>query len=54
MQGGEKKVAEDVVEVGRSLGVSVTANQANMFRVLSKATKGKQSTPVGSEGGGLM
>jgi hypothetical protein len=51
MQGDEKKVVEDVVEVGRSLGVSVTPDQANMFRVLSNATKGKQPTPVGSEGG---
>jgi hypothetical protein len=51
MQGDEKKVVEDVVEVGRSLGVSVTPDQANMFRVLSNATKGKQPTPVGSKGG---
>jgi hypothetical protein len=48
MQGDERKAAEDIVEVGKSLGVIVTVDQANRFNVLSKAGKGKQPTPVGS------
>jgi hypothetical protein len=46
LQGDETKAADDVAEVGKSLGVSVTADQVNMFSVLSKAGKGKQLIPV--------
>jgi hypothetical protein len=53
MQGDESRVAADVAEVGKSLGVFVKVEQANMFSVLSKAGKGKQSTQVGSKGGSV-
>jgi seryl-tRNA(Sec) selenium transferase len=48
MQGDEMKAAEDLAEVGKSLGVVVMVDQANRFNVLSRAGKGKQPTPVGS------
>jgi hypothetical protein len=51
LQGDDTKAAADVAEVGKSLGVFVKADQVNMFSVLSKVGKGKQSTPVGSTGG---
>jgi hypothetical protein len=41
LQGDKSKVAEDVAEVGMSLGVFVKTDQVNMFSVLSKAGKGK-------------
>jgi hypothetical protein len=46
LQGDDRKAATDVAEVGRSLGVLVNADQVNKFSVLSKAGKGKQSSPV--------
>jgi hypothetical protein len=51
LQGDDSKAADDVAEVGKSLGVFVKADQMNMFSVLSKAGKGKQSIPVGSTEG---
>jgi hypothetical protein len=37
LQGDDAKAAADVAEVGKSLGVSITTDQVNMFGVLSKA-----------------
>jgi hypothetical protein len=51
LQGDDSKAADDVAEVGKSLGVFVKADQMNMFSVLSKAGKDKQSIPVGSTEG---
>jgi hypothetical protein len=51
LQGDDTKVAADVAEVGKSLGVFVKTDQVNMFSVLSKAGKGKQPTPACSTGG---
>jgi hypothetical protein len=38
------------LEVGKSLGVFVTGNKANMFSVLAKPAKGKPSTSQSLEG----
>jgi hypothetical protein len=46
LQGDDSKAAADVAEVGKSVGVLVNADQLNKFSVLSKAGKGKQSSPV--------
>jgi hypothetical protein len=51
LQGDDSKAAADVAEIGKSLGVIVNVDQVNRFSVLSKAGKGKQSTPVGSTEG---
>jgi hypothetical protein len=51
LQGDDTKVAADVAEVGKSLGVFVNVDQVNRFRVLSRAGKGKQPTPVCSTEG---
>jgi hypothetical protein len=51
LQGDYSKAAADVAEVGKSLGVFVNVDQVNRFRVLSRAGKGKQPTPVCSTEG---
>jgi hypothetical protein len=51
MQGNAEHAAADIAEVGKSLGVFVKADPANMFSVLSKAGKGKHSTSVSSQSG---
>jgi hypothetical protein len=50
LQGNAEKAADDILEVGKSLGVFVTGNKANMFSVLAKPAKGKPSTSQSLEG----
>jgi hypothetical protein len=50
LQGNAEKAADDILEVGKSLGVFVTGDKANMFSVLAKPAKGKPSTSQSLEG----
>jgi hypothetical protein len=43
LQGDETRAADDVAEMGKSLGVFVTTDQVIRFSVLSKTGKGKQA-----------
>jgi hypothetical protein len=38
-------VVDDVREIGQSIGVTFVGDKENMFRVLSRAGKGKQENP---------
>jgi hypothetical protein len=53
MRGNENKVGDDVVEVGKSLGIAVNGDMTNRFSALSREGKGKQTTSALSAGRGL-
>jgi hypothetical protein len=50
LQGSALKAANDIVEVGKSIGVFVKGDKANMFSALTKAGKGMPTTSVPSKG----
>jgi hypothetical protein len=50
LQGSALKAADDIVEVGKLIGVFVKGDKANMFSALTKVGKGKPTTPMPSKG----
>jgi hypothetical protein len=51
MQGNDRAIEDDVVEVGNFIGASFKGDKANMFSVLSKSGTGKQVSPGVVPGG---
>jgi hypothetical protein len=45
MQGNDRAVEDDVLEVGNDIGATFKGDKANMFSVLSKAGPVKRGTP---------
>jgi hypothetical protein len=45
VHGDNQMVVDDVREIGQSIGVTFVGDKENMFRVLSRAGKGKQENP---------
>ncbi|MCH79869.1 sulfate transporter [Trifolium medium] len=53
MQGSEQMAVDDVWGIGKAIGVKFKGDNVNMFRVLSRANKGKKERPGPHlEGGG--
>ncbi|GAU42656.1 hypothetical protein TSUD_398610 [Trifolium subterraneum] len=50
MQGNEQKAMDDVWELGNAIGVKVKGDNANMFSVLSRATKGRKELSGSQQG----
>jgi hypothetical protein len=45
MQGNDRAVEDDVLEVGNAVGATFKGDKANMFSVLAKAGSVKRDTP---------
>ncbi|MCI66061.1 endonuclease/exonuclease/phosphatase family protein, partial [Trifolium medium] len=54
MQGSEQVVADDVRDVGQSIGVTFKGDNDNMFRVLARTGKAKQTASGLAQGGGRV
>ncbi|CAJ2645133.1 unnamed protein product [Trifolium pratense] len=52
MQGSEQMVVDDVWGIGKAIGVKFKGDNVNMFRVLSRANKGKKELPGPHHEGG--
>ncbi|GAU50699.1 hypothetical protein TSUD_367350 [Trifolium subterraneum] len=53
MQGNDQMIAEDVREIGKSIGVQVMGDNINMFNALSRTGKGKKESSGSQHGGSL-
>ncbi|PNX71513.1 putative sulfate transporter, partial [Trifolium pratense] len=52
MQGTEQMAVDDVWGIGKAIGVKFKGDNVNMFRVLSRAGKGKKESSCSQQGGG--
>ncbi|PNX78871.1 putative sulfate transporter, partial [Trifolium pratense] len=53
MQGSEQMAVDDVWGIGKAIGVKFKGDNVNMFRVLSRANKGKKEHPGPHHEGGV-
>ncbi|PNX65483.1 hypothetical protein L195_g054560 [Trifolium pratense] len=52
MQGTAQMAVDDVWGIGKAIGVKFNGDNVNMFRVLSRAGKGKKESSCSQQGGG--